>query len=186
MTAKNDHTTDRPAQDEPVGWHWTPARILGAAALGAMALFWAWIFALGGSSIQHNDEMDDTTFAAAAEPICAQAQGDISKIPTGASAESFDERADQIDAASDRLVLMVEELSGVPRPPDDEEARIVGEWLIDYDRFIGDRRAYADQLRGGDDGPITLSAREGRRITNYIVTFAEVNNMFACVPPGDV
>lgn len=182
MTAKNDLSPNPTAE----GWHWTPARIIGAAALGAMALFWAWIFALGGSSIKHNDEMKDTTFAAVAEPICARAQADIGEIPTGASAATFDERADQIDAASDRLVLMIDELALVQRPPDAEESRIVGEWLIDYDRFVGDRRAYADQLRDGDDGPITLSAREGRRITNYIVTFAEVNNMFSCVPPGDV
>jgi len=182
MTADGDRPTDTTVD----GWHWTPARILGATALGAMALFWAWIFALGGSSVEHNDQMDDTTFAAAADPICARAQADIDEIPTGSSAETFDERADLIDEASDRLVLMIDELAAVPRPLDAEESRIVGEWLIDYDRFVGDRRAYADRLRGGDDGPITLSAREGRRITNYIVTFAEVNNMFACVPPGDV
>jgi len=184
MAEKTDSNSNQAPDVE--GWHWTPARVLGATGLGAMALFWAWIFALGGSSVKHNDEMTDTTFAAAADPICARAQADISTIPTGASAESFDERADQIDAASDRLVSMIDELATVPRPPDAEESRIVGEWLIDYDRFVGDRRNYADQLRSGDDGPITLSARDGRRITNYIVTFAEVNNMFSCVPPGDV
>lgn len=180
------------AQGDPLGdptvdgWHWTPARVLGAAALGAMALFWAWIFALGGSSVQHNDEMNDTTFAAAAEPICAAAQAEIGELPIGSSVETFDERADLIDSASDRLSVMIDDLATVPRPPDAEESRIVGEWLIDYDRFVGDRRAYSDQLRSGDDGPIRLSARDGRRITNYIVTFAEVNNMFSCVPPGDV
>lgn len=186
------------------GFAWSTARVLGAMAFGLMAIFWTWAF-IRGTGVPHPDELDlprsesaadiaaaspdqraALTFLNTSEAICAAAQADIATLPLAITAESFDARADVVDEATGRLARMVDDLMQVDKPTEANEHMITTEWLGDYDRFLGDRREYAATLRTGIDPPFLISARDGRRITDYIVNFAEVNRMYSCVPPGDV
>lgn len=198
-----DHSTPPSAFDESEPPRRSIWQYLGVAGFLLMALLWIWIFAIRGRGLPHPDELgvpaanaaaeditrDERTalnFITEAEAVCATAQAEISQLPLAAGADDFNERAAILDQATERLDLMVNELGSLATPTEDGEAFIVGEWIKDYYQFLDDRRAYSDVLRTGDDPPFVISARDGRRVTNYIVTFAEVNNMFSCVPPGDV
>jgi len=180
-------------------------RYLGVSAFLLMALFWVWVFWRGTIGIPHPDELDlpkseSAADVAAATPdqqaalrfiqeadaVCATAQADIAELPFAAGVEDFAERADILDAATERLDAMVNALDGVAKPTAAEEGVNAGKWIVDYNQFLEDRRTYANVLRSGEDPPFEISARDGRRVTDYIVNFAEVNNMYNCVPPGDL
>jgi len=196
-----DGRGDADAGDPPTSiW-----RYLGVAGFLLMVLFWVWVFWRANAGVPHPDELDVPASEAAAdvqaatpdqraalnylqesEAVCAIAQADIAELPFAAGVEDFAERANILDAATQRLDLMVNDLSAVAKPTKDAEAFIAGEWIKDYNQFLNDRRAYANVLRSGEDPPFEISARDGRRVTDYIVNFAEVNEMYSCVPPGDL
>lgn len=200
-----DHNPDQhPDLLEP-GFTITALRALGVAAFLAMAAFWIWAFAFRGIGTDHPDELNLPASSEAAdleaaspdqlaalrylnesETICAEAQSRISELPFAAGAESFTVRAGIIDDATVILQEMVNDLGRVDKPTEANENFIATEWVKDYNQFLDDRRGYSDILRSGDDPPFEISARDGRRVTDYIVNFAEVNRMLSCIPPGDV
>jgi len=180
-------------------------RYIGVSAFLLMALFWVWVFWRGTIGIPHPDELDvpkseaavdveaatpdqqaALRFIQSADAVCAATQAEINQLPFAAGVEDFAERADILDAATALLDTMVQELDGVAKPSAVEEQVNAGKWIDDYNQFLDDRRTYASVLRSGDDPPFEISARDGRRVTDYIVNFAEVNNMYSCVPPGDL
>lgn len=135
--------------------------------------------------------IDDRTaieFMVNAENLCRQMIVDIADLPSARSTETFAARADAIDDGTDIIKRTLADIGAFPRPSAGEDASISQAWLDDYGIFVDNRRAYADRLRSGDDGPITLSASssEAVRVTTLLTTFAEVNSMYACIPPGDV
>lgn len=206
--AKGDGTRAVAEQYDPDdSWFsWNVGRALGAAAFVLMAVMWTLLF-IRGRGVAHPDEMnfpnpDDRVavaeatdeelaalqFVTEADAICADTQAFIATLPSAAGADTTDERAELVEIGTARLEEMIQDLNRIDLPLEAKERSIAAEWLVDYDRFLDDRWAYAERLRSGDDGPFTVSAKagEGRRLSDYVVNFAEVNTMWNCVPPGDV
>lgn len=135
--------------------------------------------------------IDDRTaveFMVNAENLCRQMLADIAALPSARSSETFEARAAVLDNGTDIIEQTMADIGSFPRPSASNDAMISQAWLDDYAVFVENRRGYADRLRAGDDGPITLSASasEAVRVTTLLTTFAEVNSMYACIPPGDV
>jgi len=185
---------------------WNVGRVLGAGTFLLLAVMWTLLF-IRGRGVSHPDEMNfpdvndrvavaEATdeqlaalhFVTEADAICAQTQALIDDLPSAAGAETLDDRAELVEIGTAHLEDMIAGLNRVDLPMEANERNISAEWLVDYDRFLDDRWAYAERLRNGDDGPFTVSAKAdaGKRLSDYVVNFAEVNGMWNCVPPGDV
>ncbi len=182
-------TVDGPADgDRPSG-----RRIffLAAGLLFVVATFGVWIYALffydPGLMI---DELEDRTFPTAAEEICHQARVKIEALPTADQTPDHVERAEVVDEANDALRQMTAELEAiVPTGGDQAQQRInsgIEQWVEDWNTFIGDRQAYADQLRTDDMTRFAESLKANRQISRAIDAFAQVNRMESCTVPGDV
>lgn len=170
----------------PPGWRWNIARVLAAIVVGAMAIFWIVVF-ITDPEISHPDEINDPVFSESAEAVCASALERIGELPPAQRAESPEERGVVLDLATDELDTMIRGLSEVEPPEDPEAADIVEQWLADYAVYSTDRRDYAADLRAGLDTDFRISGNDdGVRITDLIDTFAAVNAMESCRPPGDV
>ena len=160
--------------------------VWGAAALmAAMAGLWAYAF-LAPQDVP--GRMDDTAFPTAAEPVCAAAAGELAALPRSLDATDPVERAAQVDASTDRLEAMVDELATLV-PTTEPEQQMVTEWLDDWRRYLANRRDYADRLAAGDIDArfyVDQSERDGRQITNALDRFADINKMSSCASPSDV
>lgn len=127
-------------------------------------------------------------FMVQAELLCADMVSDLDELPNALTAETFDERADLVDEGTDLLLATIDHIGSVPLPTEENDRMITEAWLADLRIYEQDRRAFTAQLRSGDDGPFVLSASAStdRRVTTLLTSFAEVNSMYSCVPPGDV
>lgn len=173
-------------EDAPSGWRWYAPRVIGVTAFVFMVVFWIYVFA-NGSSIRHPDDFDDPAFSEAAEAVCAARQDAIAALPPATSAGSPAERSDLVDLGTDQLALMLDEVDNLAAPADPDGAAGLALWLDDYKLYINDRRAWADTLRSGEDAPFLVSGNDqGVRVTDMLITFAEVNDMASCAPSGDV
>lgn len=136
------------------------------------------------------DRLDDTTFTAAAEEVCAESVAFFAGLPFANEVASPEERADLLDEASDELEDMVTRLEGLEPPEDADEAVAVERWLADYRTFIQDRREYADAQRDPSneryDQPFSVTDRGGFQIDVLLDDFARVNYMESCETPDDV
>lgn len=137
------------------------------------------------------DHLDDLTYAAAAEPICAEAQADLAALGSPIEVETLEERAQLTLDGVDVLEAMLVELRTLPAPVGTgadgaPEAEWVDRWLDDWEVHLGDRRRWAEQLHEGEDVPFTETARNNKQISRTIDNFAEVNAMESCKTTGDV
>ncbi|MBV6507115.1 MAG: hypothetical protein JJLCMIEE_00152 [Acidimicrobiales bacterium] len=158
-----------------------PALILLVLALGAM-----WFYAFSGLARRdHVDKLDDSTFAADAEPVCAAALTELRRYPPSYETPVPAERAEVIDATTSVLGTMVSELRSLA-PASGSDAAIVSAWLDDWQTYLEDRSAYAEELRGDPDAAFLVTMKGNRQITVPMDKFAEVNAMRSCQTPGDV
>lgn len=135
--------------------------------------------------------VDDRTaieFMVFAEQRCRQMILDIDALPGARTVDTFDQRADLVDAGTNIIETTIDDIEAFPTPTNASDAKISRAWIEDYRVLIDDRRGHANRLRDDDDGPLELSASrvESVRVTRLLTTFSEVNSMYACVPPGDV
>ena len=153
------------------------------------AVFWVW--ALFFASKEAVNRIDDRAWAARAEAICLDATEqrfeltDLTRIDQ-ADSTLIVRRASIVDESTDILERMLDDVVAVV--PDDEKGQaIVPLWEADYRIYLGDRRAYAAQLReSGENLPFYETAEDGIPITERIATFAGDNDMPACSPPIDL
>jgi hypothetical protein len=181
--------TDRPdadeRADEPKPWSRSAkVQLLVILAIGA---FWIGIYAYTLLSGPHRPigQMTDTSFATAAEPICAATAEDIEALGLPTAVESPAERATLVLAENDLLRTMVGELGRLDRPRG-EEGEWTTEWLADWAVHIEDRERWADDLQAGDDHPFVETARQNEQISKGVDFFAETNDMPSCATAGDV
>lgn len=132
------------------------------------------------------DELDDTSWAVAAEQTCAPSRAAIDDLPLASEAGSPAERAELLDVATAELESMVDRLDALVAPDDPAEARAVERWLADYRAYLQDRREYADRFRRGLDEPFRVTDRGGFQVDLLIDDFARVNDMESCATPDDV
>jgi len=65
-------------------------------------------------------------------------------------------------------------------------AKLTGEWLADWDTYLGDRRAHSSELKAGKDVPFKESTYKESPMSNRMNAFASVNRMDRCNTPYDL
>jgi hypothetical protein len=176
---------NEPSADAPPGRRITPTRVLVGIVVVTSFALWAYAFS-GLARRDAPDTLNDPSFAAAAEPICAAAIADIDALPAAMTFEGDPlGRADNLDQATDRLEAMVRSLEPLTTGTD-RDRQIIDAWLSDWDTYLGDRRGFAEAIRVDPDEPFQLTGRQGKAITAPMNRMATVNDMPSCAPPGDV
>lgn len=173
--------SDRRRADGPV----TVGRVLTVVAVLVMVGFWAWI--LSGAPRRANpDRVADRRYVASLAGRCRAAGRSIDALPAAADTRTAAERADVVDQATSILTRLVDRIEGdAPRSGDDAK-RITG-WVRDWRIYLRDRREYASRLRVDEQTKFLLDPnRAGDPIDRPIKNFADINDMPACDPPGDV
>ncbi len=165
-------------------WWKRPSGI--AVAVIVVGSFGLWGYALSGLAERTPpDTLTAPSFATAAEPRCAAARAAIDELPLAMTARSAVERAGTLDEATDIVAALVTELRTIPVDGAVDQA-LVEAWLGVWDRYVADRRRYADALRSDASARFTLTARNGKNYTRTMDAMADVNNMPSCRTPGDV
>lgn len=181
MTAVHSGGPARPARR----WWQRPGKI--ALALAVAASFGIWVYAFSPfPSRRAVDTLEDTAFPTAAEPRCAEARARLEALPSGIEAETAEARAASLDASTDVLDAMVSELRALAPPEDHPDAATIDAWLDDWERYLADRRDYAERLREDGSARFQLSDRNGQAVTVAMDNLANVNDMPSCATPGDV
>jgi len=183
----------------PVRWR-RLGRWLGGLFVVGSFVFWAWAFSPWART-ENPARLDNRDFVAWADQRCEEAQSAIAALPTARQAASREERAEQVDRATEEVESLVEDLRTRARaslatategdgPPD---ADLVGDWLADWDVYVSDRRSHSDRLRTADeDTPdrelrfLLVDMTEGSTYTERMDGFSRLNNMDNCQVPGDV
>jgi hypothetical protein len=160
------------------------SRAVIVAGLAGVVVMWGYAFF---GEVPAPARLDDRTFPAAAEPVCALARGDIDQLPRAFESPGPAERADVVDRATDRLTAMVAELRAAVPPAQPTRDRLNG-WLNDWDIYLQDRREYTARLRVDRFAKfhLTQSERDRRQINSSLDNFAKVNAMGSCATPEDV
>jgi hypothetical protein len=157
-----------------------------AVAVIVVGSFGLWAYALSGLAERTPpDTLTETAFAVAAEPRCAAARAAIDELPLAMTARSAVERAGTLDQATTIVEGLVIDLRAIPVDAPADRA-LVDAWLDDWDRYVADRRRYAEALRSDATARFTLTARNGKNYTRTMDAMAEVNEMPSCHTPGDV
>jgi hypothetical protein len=94
-------------------------------------------------------------------------------------------RAEILDQANAIVADEVASLKALPTA-DATTTRLAAQWLTDYDTYLGDRQAHADELRAGADKPFSEGTYKGSPMSNRMDAFARVNRMPSCQVPLDV
>jgi len=146
-----------------------------------------WIFAFSPwarDMFQAVDQLADESLVDDLETRCAAALADLDALPSIRSAESPEERADNVELANAALQSMLEDIAAFPAADDDE--RLLGLWLDDWEIYMADRVAHVDKLRAGEDVRFLNTEADGIFIAERMNGFARVNNMDSCQVPGDL
>jgi hypothetical protein len=159
------------------------SRFLIVGLVLALAAMWAYAFF---GDIPVPGRLDDRTFPAAAEPICARGRAGLDTLPRAFEATDASARADVVDRATTMLEAMVADLRPVVPAGADHDR--LDQWLDDWDTYNRDRRDYSARLRQDPTARfwLTQSDRDKRQINEALDNFAKVNAMASCATPEDV
>jgi hypothetical protein len=160
-----------------------------AVGLAVLALVSFWTYALFFASKEAINRIDDRAWAARAETICEDADVRREALADSRRVDPDDvamlrERADIVDAATDIIEQMVDDVVAV-EPTDEKGLAIVPDWEADYRTYLQNRREFADDLRGGKNVPFREAEIEGIPISERIEAFAGDNDMGSCAPPRE-
>ena len=167
------------------GLHTIVVRMLLGLLGVAMVVLWVYAFFIAPSG--NPDRLQDRSWPEMAQQQCLEARAVINTLPRAAEATSPADRADDLDLATDVLADMVADMALLPGGIDDD-TRLVGMWLEDWAIYVSDRRTHADRLRlEGDIRPLLTALPSGTgSVLKRMNGFARVNDMEACLDPGDV
>ena len=162
-----------------------------AVVVGGVLFASFWVWALFFASKEAVNRIGDRAWAERAEQICADA--DARRVALADFREMDDatpamvrEKADIVDRATDVLEGMLDELVAVT-PSDEKGRQLVPLWEAEYRMYLGDRRAFTDELRrSGVNLPFYESTEQGIPISVRLETFAGDNDMASCAPPRDL
>jgi hypothetical protein len=155
---------------------------VGAAL--ALILFWIWIFS-GAPRKQNPDRLEDRAWVSRAEATCAATRHRIDRLPPAQATKGAAARADVVDRANDDLTAMLDELAA-DQPRGDGDRVIVRRWLVDWRRYVGNRRDYTSRLRKDPGARMYVDEKFNDSIETVISTFAQVNDMDSCSTPLDI
>ncbi len=163
---------------------WTPTGIALIVAVVAIVAMWAYILGPWRSR-EVPTTLEDLTYAARVEPVCAAAQARIEQLPPAATATSPQERAEVLDDANDVVAALVADLHEID-PVVAADRQYVDQWMADWDSYLQSRREYARVLASGRDERFAVQAENGHPITQRMDGFADLNDMPSCFVPLDV
>ena len=173
----------------PARPRWYLRALFGVLAVAFVA-FWTW--ALFFASKEAVNKIGDREWAERAETICAaaiderEALADFTRIDQGPAPELIARRADVVDAATDIVEAMLDDVVAVT-PADAKGQAIVPDWEADYLQYIADRRTYTDDLRATGENLAFYESKAGTiPISDKVATFAGDNEMPSCSPPTDL
>ena len=151
----------------------------------AMAVLWFYAFFLAPSG--NPDRMEDRSWPEAAQAHCQSALDEISQLPTARQAATPAQRADDLDEATLVVRRMVDTLGRISGGSD-HDLSLVAHWLDDWEVYIADRLNHAERLRNeGDVKPLMTALASGAgSVLERMNGFARVNDMEACLDPGDM
>ncbi len=160
-------------------------KILAVSTL--IASFGVWAYAFSGQADRDPpDRLQDGTWSAAAEQICATAMADVAALPGADDAPDPQERSEQVLATTDRFATMVDELDELT-PGTTFDRDLTAAWLEDWRLLLSDRRRYAEAVVDDPAAFFTISAvGPGIRLDKRITRFATINSMPSCSTPTDV
>ncbi len=173
--------------DEPMAMRWSVGRVLAIAVSLALVVFWIWIFS-GAPARPNPDRLDDRAFVARAEARCQQLLDDLGELPGPGEFGSADVRADVLEEANVLVAAMVDDLEADAPRTGDDAVRLEG-WLGDWRTYLADRADYVERLRVDPEAKLLISINPKLQdpVDKTIQIFADdVNEMPACVTPGDV
>jgi hypothetical protein len=157
---------------------------LGVLVVLLVVVMWIWIFS-GAPRKANPDYLDDRAWTEDAEETCAATEARIEERSETAGRQDTAARADAIDASTDDLEVMLADLAD-PLPGPEADRAVVEPWLDDYAKLLEDRRTYADAVRVNPDARFLTTEKFNDPLDRVVQTFAEINEMFSCVPAGDV
>jgi hypothetical protein len=164
-------------------------RALVLFALMCFVAFWTW--ALFFASKTPINRIGDTAWAQRAEGICAAADEERLALADfremrDATPELVRERADIVDAATDILEAMLDDVVSVA-PADPKGQDLIPQWEADYRGYLESRRVFADTLREtGENSAFYEPQADSIPVSEKLETFAADNDMASCAPPRDL
>lgn len=149
-----------------------------------------WVYAFLFAPREGVNRVGDRSWSERGEIRCAAAKVELLALADLRTIEevgagALQEKATIVDRTNAILAEMIDDLEATP-PTDEKGQRLVPLWIADYRTYLGDREAYADQLRAGDNSPFTETEIDGSPITGYINDFARQNEMKSCQTPIDL
>jgi hypothetical protein len=176
--------TDGSAPAGPAGQGRRPriGTVLALLVVAATIGMWAYLFLVADPGIP--DQLEDDTFPAEAQAICAAALDEIDELPAAQDAATPEERGEAVAEANQILTAMVADLRAVA-PTEGQDGRLTRLWLEDWETYLSDRVEYAEALAAGEDAELLITARGAGQITVTLDHFAMVNDMLACSTPLD-
>ena len=167
------------------GFRWTPTSIGLFVAVILIVMMWAYILSPWSKTGDVPTTLQDKTYAAQAEQLCAATQARIAELPPANTAKSPEERAGVLKQADAMVAELVHELHALqPKVTDDRQ--YTEQWLSDWDSYLASRQRYTAILATGEDARFTVQAEGGHPITERMDGFATLNNMPSCQVPLDV
>lgn len=147
-----------------------------------------WIFAfspLARGLFQAVDQIEDEALVLQIEARCVTALDELDALPSIRSAETPQERAGNLQLANAALISMTEDIQALGTAFEND-GRLIGLWLGDWDVYMADRVTHVDRLNEGQDVRFLNSVQDGIFIAERMNGFARVNNMDSCQVPGDL
>ena len=163
----------------------TILRVFLTLLVVAMGVLWVYAFFLAPSG--NPDRMEDRAWPEAARARCVTALDEISRLPTARQAATPAQRADDLDEATVVVSRLVADLGRIPGGTDHDRV-LVAHWLDDWEVYVADRLNHAERLRTeGDVKPLMTALPSGAgSVLERMNGFARVNDMEACLDPGDM
>jgi len=164
-------------------------RVAVIVVIVALMTMWAWIWFFAPR--ENVDRFAQRAFPEAANPICAAAHEEILALPSGRQTPDVAERAAVVRRGTEIVETMVADLEAIAYLVTDlDDAAILRQWFADWhDLYLADRWTHVERLEAAtaetpdeDLAFLVQDLQYGRRIDGL----ANVNDMEACVIPGDI
>jgi hypothetical protein len=179
-----------PDQSDRPSRRWV--RVLLVAIVAALGAMWVYVLFIGDP--QSPNVLDDETWPARAEQVCASVAAELAALPPARSfadiepvGEALRQRADVAEQATVLLDGQLAALRALPAPTGEHDDELLAAWFADWDTYRQDRRDHIADWRAGEDRPFAeTEADTGGPIANRMDALAKENRMPSCVVPGDL
>lgn len=161
-------------------------RALATVFIVACVAFWIFAFSPQARDIfTAPDQLEDEQYVAALDARCALTSAELDRLPSARRADNPTERAETVTAANELLRTMVNDLGAITGGTEDDR-RLIGRWLEDWEVYLGDRSRHVERLLTDGDVRFLNTEDGGVFVAERMDGFIRVNDIDNCVLPGDV